>query len=137
MTGETLSGFLAQVVLTDYSIAPIRIHAMVRDGASVNGVATRNMQGICVRSVDIICSSHTACLSGSKLGHHALPLATNFISRWNQMMSTSNIARQEWKAMLGRRAKTKSMVRWGSEYDVVRDVLINFGSVVDLITEMT
>lgn len=133
MSGDELTAFLADIILTRYGIAPQRVHAFIRDGAAVNGKATRNLRPVCNRAVDAICSSHTACLSGGQLSKDSLPQARDFVSKWSQMMSTSNIAKMQWKLLIGRSAKTKSMVRWGAEYDVVRDVLVNFGSVEDLL----
>lgn len=133
MNGRQLSAYLVHILFTRYGLDPNRIFAFVRDGAYVNNVATRTMMQFCTNAIDSTCASHTACLAGNNLSRVALPLASEFISKWSQMMSQSNIARQEWKELVGKSAKTKSMVRWGSEYSVARDIMINFGSVEDLI----
>eukprot|EP01033_Poteriospumella_lacustris_P010251 gene10251-gene11043 len=100
MNGDELTAFLGVIMLTRFGIAPRRVHAFIRDGASANGVATRNIKLVCNRSIDVICSSHTACLAGGKLNKLSVPLASEFVSKWSQMMSSSNIAKQEWKAMV-------------------------------------
>lgn len=86
---------LRNIIFTTYAIAPHRVHGFIRDGTSGNGAAMKTMKIICQRSVDVVCSSHTACLAGNKLSKVALP-----------------------------------------EFDVVRDMLVNFADVKNLVSHL-
>jgi hypothetical protein len=119
-------------MLTKYHLAIGQILSNSRDGASNNTVAVTNLKNINPNIIDVICTSHSGHLCGDQFD---CPLLKSFISSWSSMMSQSNIAKQKFKNLVGRKAKRKSAVRWGAEFQVIDQVLTHYSTVVDLIND--
>jgi hypothetical protein len=92
LNANELARHLVDMLQVRFSIPPQNVFAVIKDGAAVNGAAMRLLGPLLTNSTSIVCSSHTACLSGSLLGK-SLKAACKFVSLWSQMMSKSNVAR--------------------------------------------
>jgi protein-arginine kinase activator protein McsA len=131
MTGEDLTVMLHEQIVK-YEIAAVRIVGYCRDGASVNSKAVNLLSGITRNSEDIVCTCHAACLAGTLLSK-SLGNASKLVSKYSSMLSRSNIAMQAMKATIGKRPATKSMVRWGSEYNVADEIFVYIDHLKDLV----
>jgi hypothetical protein len=79
LNANELARHLVDILQVRFSVPPQNVFAVIRDGAAVNGAAMRLLSPLLTNSTNIVCSSHTACLSGSVLGK-SLRAACKFVS---------------------------------------------------------
>jgi hypothetical protein len=116
-----LLAVLIDVIARTYQLSLSRTVVFIHDAASVNRASIQQLQdtGLCERSVDLQCMSHGACRAGV-----LLPLARNFTTHWNSLMSFSPYACAIWASpeFAKRHPKRKSRVRWGAENEVAEEI---------------
>ena len=122
MTGKQIARQVFDT-LVKFGVPISKLFSNSRDGASVNTVAVNGLREINEDLLDVICTSHSGNVCGE---HFDCPTLKSFISSWSSMMSQSNIAKQKFRNLVGRKAKRKSAVRWGAEFDVIDQVLTHF-----------
>ena len=132
LTGEEIACELVKVISTVYGIDSNRLLASMRDGASSNGVAIRTLKIVYPKCMDIICFSHTIDRVGS---HFHTPILDEFVSAWISMFSHSPKARLCWKELTGRSMASYSPTRWWSKWELMNQLLMQFGDIERFLTE--
>ena len=98
----------------------------MRDGASTNGVTVHTLKIVYPNAVDVTCFSHTL----DRVGEHLnIPVLQEFTSSWISMFSHSPKARLTWKSQTGRAMVSYSATRWWSKWEVMQQLLVQFGDV--------
>ena len=126
LSGEEIARELISILSINYGIESPRLLASMRDGAATNCVAVRTLKIVYPNAVDITCFSHTLDRVGQTFN---LPILNEFISLWISMFSHSPKARLAWKALTGRTMQSYSATRWWSKWEVMKQVLVQFGDV--------
>ena len=126
LSGEEIARELISVLSVTYSIAPNFVLAAMRDRASTNTVALRTMKVIYPYLIDVGCYSHTIDRVGE---HFHLPNLSEFIMAWISLFSHSPKTRLMWKEQTGRAMSSYSATRWWSRWEVMDQLLVQFGDV--------
>ena len=95
----------------------------MRDCASVNNVAICTLKILYPHLLDIGCFSHTLDLVGD---HFKLPQLTKFLNSWLSLFSKTKFL---WKEQTGRAMATYSQTRWWSKWEVMQQLLVQFGDI--------
>ena len=131
LTGEEIAQEILSVLSTSYSIESNRLLACMRDGASTNGVAVHTLSILYPNLIDIKCFSHTLDHVGE---HFDIPVLNEFICTWISMFSHSPKARLCWREQTGCSMKSYSATRWWSKWEVMQQLMIQFGNVEPFLT---
>ena len=99
----------------------------MRDGASVNGAALRQLSFFYSELLDIVFFSHTIDNVGNHFEFQVLDL---FFRYWIGMFS-----HLLWRGKTGQSIQTCSETRWWSKWEVLNQVLIYFGFVEPFLRE--
>ena len=132
LTGEEIARELIHVLSTSIGITSQFVVATMRDCASVNNVAIRTMKIIYQNFLDIGCFSHTLNLVGD---HFKFPNLTEFVSTWLALFSHSTKTKILWKEQTGKAMATYSHTRWWSKWEVMQQLLLQFGDVKPFLTQ--
>ena len=98
----------------------------MRDSASTNGVTVHTLKIVYPNAIDVTCFSHTL----DRVGEHLnIPVLQEFTSSWISMFSHSPKARLTWKSQTGRAMVSYSATRWWSKWEVMQQLLVQFGDV--------
>ena len=76
--------------------------------------------------LDVGCSSHAIDHVGEKF--HAAILSS-FVSNWIKLFGHSPKAQLLWKQQTGRSMATYSDIRWWSKWEVMKQILVQFGDI--------
>lgn len=98
----------------------------MRDRASVNNVAMRTIKVLYPYMLDVGCFSHTIDHVGKHLN---TPVLSPFVSNWVKVFSHSPRARLLWKQQTGRSMTTYSATCWWSKWEVMKQLLVQFGDI--------
>ena len=131
MTGEETARESINVLSVSLSIPPHLLLAAMRDRASVNNVAMRTISVVYPNVLDVGCISHTIDLVGSKF---STPVLNSFVSLWISLFSHSHKAKALWKQQTGRAMATFSKTRWWSRWEVMHQLMVQFGDVEPFLT---
>ena len=126
MCGEEVAREVLSVLSTELGIHGSHLLAVMRDRASVNNVAVRNIGILYPLAMDIGCFSHTLCHVGEKF---QVPTITKFMQHWEQMFKHSHKARLLWREQTGRSIATYSSTRWWSLWECQKQLLELFGDI--------
>ena len=126
MKGEEIACELIHVLSSTYSIKADKIVAAMHDHASVNGVAMRTMKIVYPSLLDVGCFSHALDRVGD---HFNTPNLSEFWNSWIALFSHSAKAKMLWKEQTGKAMKTYSSTRWWSKWEVIHQLLIQFGDI--------
>lgn len=132
MKGEELAQRLMSCLAVDYKFGPSVVIGAMRDGASVNGAALRQLSFFYPELFDVVCFSHTIDNVGNHFEFQVLDLFTRY---WIGMFSHSYNARLVWREKTGQSIRTYSETRWWSKWEVLNQVLIYFGFVEPFLRE--
>ena len=132
LKGEQLAQRLMSCLAVDYNFGPGAIIGELRDGASVNGTASRQLKFFYADRFDVVCFSHTLDNVGSHFEFKAL---NSFIRFWISFFSHSYNARLAWREKTGQSIRTFSDTRWWSKWEVLKQVLDLFGDVEPFLRE--
>jgi len=102
----------------------------MRDRASTNTVALRTMKVLYPDLVDVGCYSHTFDQVG---GQFNVPTLSEFVTGWISLFSHSPKTRLMWKEQTGRSMSSYSATRWWSRWEVMEQILVQFGDVQHLL----
>lgn len=119
LKGEQLAQRLMSCLAVDYNFGPGAIIGELRDGASVNGTASRQLKSFYADRFDVVCFSHTLDNFGSHFEFKAL---NSFIRFWISFFSHSYNARLAWREKTGQSIRTFSDTRWWSKWEVLKQV---------------
>ena len=109
-----LSQVLLECLFTHLQLRGQQIKAIMRDGASVNGAAVRNLQEFMPSVMNVLCFSHTLDNVGQ---HFNTPILDTFGQKWIRLFSVSHKAKLRWKDQTGQAAKSFSETRWWSRWE--------------------
>ena len=104
----------------------------MRDGASVNGAALRQLMFFYPKLFDVVCFSYTIDNVGN---HFEFKILDLFARYWISMFSHSYNARLVWRERTGQSIRTFSETRWWSKWEVLRQVSEYFGDVEPFLRE--
>ena len=104
----------------------------MRDGASVNGAALRQLKFFFPNLMDIVCFSHTVDNVG---GHFEFRILDVFTQHWIGLFAHSYNARLLWKEKTGQSMRSHSTTRWWSKWEILQQVLLYFGFVEPFLRE--
>ena len=132
LKGEELAQRLMSCLAVDYHFGPTAIIGGMRDGASVNGAALRQLMFFYPKLFDVVCFSHTIDNVGN---HFELKILDLFARYWISMFSHSYNACLVCRARTGQSIRTFSETRWWSKWEVLRQVSEYFGDVEPFLRE--
>lgn len=132
LKGEELAQRLMSCLAVDYHFGPTAIIGGMRDGASVNGAALRQLMFFYPKLFDVVCFSHTIYNVGN---HFEFKILDLFARYWISMFSHSYNARLVWRERTGQSIRTFSETRWWSKWEVLRQVSEYFGDVEPFLRE--
>ena len=92
LKGDELTQRLISCMVVEYNLGPRVIIGGMRDSASVNGPAVRNVRLFYVDYFDVVCYSHTIDNVGS---HFELQVLDSFVRFWIALFSPIAIM-QSW-----------------------------------------
>ena len=98
LKGEELAQRLMSCLAVDYHFGPTAIIGGMRDGASVNGAALRQLMFFYPKLFDVVCFSHTIDNVGN---HFEFKILDLFARYWISMFSHSYNARLVWRERTG------------------------------------
>ena len=124
LSGEEIAREIISILSTSYSIQSNRLIACMQDGAASNGVAVRTLHILYPTLLDVKCYSHTLDRVGE---HFNIPVLNEFISTWISMFSHS--PKSSWKELTGCAMKSYSATRWWSKWEVMQQVMVQYGDV--------
>ena len=131
MTGEEIAREVLGVLSTNYGVGSYQLCAAIRDRASVNNVAVRAIKVLYPHLLDVGCFSHTIDHVGE---HFKTPVLIPFMTSWVSLFSHSPKARLLWKQQTGKSMATYSATRWWSKWEVMKQLMVQFGDVVPFLT---
>ena len=112
VTATQISQVLMETLFTDMQIQGQQVLAVMRDGASVNGAAIRNLQVFMTHGqlMDIICFAHTLDNVGL---HFNTPVLDDFGQSLVRLFSSSWMTQLRWKERTGQGVKSVSNTALG------------------------
>ena len=134
MSGEEIARELISTLSVCMGIAPSFLLATMRDKASVNNLAMRTISVIYPNAIDIGCCSHALDHVGEKF--HT-PTLNTFSSLWIMLFSHSPKSKVLWKEQTGMSIITYSKTRWWSRWEVLHQLMIQFGDLLPFFTNNT
>ena len=126
LTGEEIAREVISTLSIDYRVAPTSVLASMRDRAATNNVALRTIKVLYPNLIDISCFSHTINHVGEKFD---TPVLSEFISGWINLFAHSPKNRALWRQQTGRSMQSYSPTRWWSRWEVMEQLLVQFGDV--------
>ena len=126
LNGEEVARELINVLSTTLGITSHYVVVTMRDCAAVNNVAICTLKILYPNLLDIGCFSHTLDLVGD---HFKLPQLTEFLNSWLSLFSHSTKVKFLWKEQTGRAMPTYSHTRWWSKWEVMQQLLVQFGEI--------
>ena len=126
VTGEELARELISILSVTLGVESHMLLGVMHDRASVNSAAMRTVRVMYPHVLDIGCISHTLDLVGGKFKCPSLHL---FFTLWISLFSHSPKVRALWKEETGRAMSSYSQTRWWSRWEVMHQVLQQFGDV--------
>ena len=126
LNGEEIARELINVVSITLGIGSNYLIAAMRDCASANNVAMRIPKVVYPNVLDVGCFSHTLDLVGN---YFKLPNLTEFVNYWLLLFSHSVKTRFLWKEQTGRAMATFSHTRWWSKWELMNQLLVQFGDI--------
>ena len=126
MCGEELARELISVLSVTLGVESHRLLVAMRDGASVNTAAMRIVAVMYPKLLDLRCISHTLDIVGDKF---KVPTLSLFMTLWVSLFAHSAKVKALWKDRSGRAMPTYSKTRWWSKWELMSQVLQQFGDI--------
>lgn len=126
LTGEEIARELISTLSVDYQVTPTGLLGCMRDRAATNNVALRTLKVVYPNLVDVGCFSHTIDHVGERFD---TPVLDEFMSAWVSLFAHSYKTKALWRERTGRAMKSYSPTRWWSRWEVVEQVLEQFGDI--------
>ena len=96
----------------------------MRDQSTVNSTAVRIMKIAYPQLIDIGCFPHIIDHVGE---HFVAPNLSEFVSNWISLFSHSPKTKMIWKEQTDRSMASYSATRWWSRWQVMEQLLVQFG----------
>jgi acetone carboxylase gamma subunit len=120
-------------ILTSFDILQ-RIRSITADGCFVNTAAFVLLERVLIKSIGLICISHSANNVGKRFKMcRLLENAIKFEEKWSYMMNVSSRARELFKVASGKCALRPSEVRWYNFFEVIKQIYENSLAVKNVI----
>ena len=132
ITGKEVAREIINVLAVSLEIQSHPLIAAMRDGTTVNSVAMRTIGVIFPHVLDLRCFSHTLDLAGDRF---ETPTLSNFTSHWVSLFSHNPKTRALWKEQTGTSMKMCSKTRWWSKWEVIHQVMNQFGDVLPFLQQ--
>ena len=126
LCGEEIARVVISCLSITYGIGTEHVIGAMRDRASSNNVAMATMKVLYPFIVDIGCYSHTLDRVGE---HFKTPTLGEFVSLWISLFLHSPKTRLMWKEQTSKSMASYSATRWWSQYEVMDQLLVQFGDV--------
>ena len=126
LKGDELAQKLMSCLAVDSNFGPNTITGGMRDEASVNGAASRQLKFFYSYLFDVVCFSHTIDNVGA---HFAFRILDSLTQHWISLFSHSYNARLLWKEKTGQSMHPHSETRWWSKWEILKQVSDYFGTV--------
>ena len=117
MKGKELAQKLLTCLAVEYNFGSSVIVGGMRDGASVNRAALRQLLFFYPKLFNVVCFSHTIDEVRSHFEFQTLDL---FACYWKGMFAHSYNARLVWRERTGVSIRTFSETRWWSQWEVLQ-----------------
>lgn len=127
-----LAQCLIQDLAVDFATQPGALLAAMKDGASVNQAALRQVSFYFLKVLDVTCFSHTINNVGK---HFEFCVLDTFAQYWCSMFTHSAAARLTWKDRNGLAMQSYSPNRWWSKFEVLKQVMEYFADVEPFLRE--
>ena len=134
LSGEEIARELINVLSTNFGIGSNHLIAAMRDRASANNVAMKTLKIVYPSVLDVGCFSHTLDLVGN---YFKLPNLTEFLNYWLLLFSHSVKCKFLWQEQTGRTMATYSHTRWWSKWELVNQILVQFGDIKPFLLKNT
>ena len=134
LSGEEIARELINVFSTNFGIGSNYLIAAMRDRASANNVAMKTLKIVYPSVLDIGCFSHTLDLVGN---YFKLPNLTEFLNYWLLLFSHSVKCKFLWQEQTGRTMATYSHTRWWSKWELMNQILVQFGDIKPFLLKNT
>ena len=131
LSGEEIARELINVLSTNFGIGSNHLIAAMRDRASANNVAMKTLKIVYPSVLNVGCFSHTLDLVGK------LPNLTEFLNYWLLLFSHSVKCKFLWQEQTGRTMGTYSHTRWWSKWELVNQILVQFGDIKPFLLKNT
>ena len=132
LKNDELAKCLLECLAVNYSIKPTGLLAAMKDGAAVNKAAIRQIQFYFPQAFSVTCFSHTI---DNVEKHFEFRVLDKFIMYWTAMFSNSPAVRLAWKDRTGKAMRSHSKTRWGSQFEIVKQVFEYYGDVEPFLRE--
>ena len=132
MKGEEIARELISILSASYGIGPTFLLAAMRDRASVNNVTLTTVKIVYPMLIDVGCYSHTIIHVGERF---STPTLSEFVSAWLTLFSHSPKTRLLWRERTGRSMASYSPTRWWSKWELMKQLLLQFGDVQPFLEE--
>jgi len=132
LKGAELAQRLMSNIAVKHNFRSDMVLAAMRDGASVNGFAIRQLLFFYPNIMDVVCFSHTIDNVGSHFDFSILDL---FFRHWVSLFAHSFNAKLLWRERTGQSMKSHSNTRWWSKWEVLKQVADYFGDVLPFLEE--
>ena len=126
LSGEEIAREVISLLSTKFGIGPNHLISAMRDRASANNVAMRTLKVVYPNVLDVGCFSHTLDLVGN---YFKLPNLTEFLNSWLLLFSHSVKCKFLWQEQTGKTMATYSHTRWWSKWEILSQILVQFGDV--------
>jgi len=134
LSGEEIAHELINVLSASFGISSQNIISAMRDRASANNVAMRTLKVVYPKLLDVGCFSHTLDLVGN---YFKVPNLTEFLTYWLQLFSHSVKCKFLWQELTGKAMATYSHTRWWSKWELMSQILVQFGDVKPFLQKNT
>ena len=132
LKGDELAQRLMSCLAVKHNFGPNTIIGGIRDGASVNGAALRQLKFFYSNLFDVVCFSHTIDNVGN---HFEFRILDSFIQYWVSLFAHSFNARLLWKEKTGQAMRTHSDTRWWSNWEILQQAFCYFGDIEPFLRE--
>lgn len=132
LKGVQLAQRLMSNIAVKHNFGSNMVLAAMRDGASVNGAAIRQLLFFYPNIMDVVCFSHTIDNVGS---HFVFRVLDIFFRYWVSLFAHSFNANLLWRERTGQAMKSHSKTRWWSKWEVLKLVSEYFGDVLPFLEE--
>ena len=132
LKGDELAQRLMSCLAVKHNFGPNTIIGGIRDGASVNEAALRQLKFFYSNLFDVVCFSHTIDNVGN---HFEFRILDSFIQYWVSLFAHSFNARLLWKEKTGQAMRTHSDTRWWSKWEILQQALCYFGDIEPFLRE--
>ena len=133
MSGDELFRLIVTTLQRVLGLNLDHLVAFARDSCATNQDAVNRMMPLTVNALNMLCFPHTLHNTGK---HIKLIVLEEFMTPWLQLVPQPGAARLRWSAILGKAVSGYSKVRWWSRWEIMQELALNFGSLLQFVTDL-